>query len=132
MPGKRQILKLVNSEPHMAAALMTNLLFNFTFIINKLTFCTNKQGVSAHFDRLFSISFTFPLIFRAILNSVDSWTVESMAKAVDMSVTEFAAQTGRALTGQTTSQDNFVYQAKPQGANLQVGRLAIQQVSRTE
>lgn len=82
----------------------------------------------------FSISFklTFPLLFRAILNSVDSWTMESMAKAVDMSVTEFAAQTGRALTGQTTSQENFVYQAKPQGTNLQVGRLTIQSVSYTD
>ena len=61
-----------------------------------------------------------------MLNSVDSWTVESMAKAVDMSVTGFAAQTGRALTGQATRQDNFVYQAKLQGTNLQVGRLTIQ------
>ena len=72
------------------------------------------------------------MIFRAILNSVDSWTVESMAKAVDMSITEFAAQTGRALTGQTTSQDNFVYQAKPQGTNLQVGRLTIKSVAHTD
>lgn len=45
-----------------------------------------------------------------------------MAKTADMSVAEFADQTGRALTGQTTSQDNFVYQAKPRGSNLQVGR----------
>lgn len=45
-----------------------------------------------------------------------------MAKKVEMSVTEFANETGRALTGQATSQDNFVYQAKPQGSNLQVDR----------
>ncbi|XP_078363614.1 DNA repair protein XRCC4-like isoform X1 [Oculina patagonica] len=51
--------------------------------------------------------------------SVDSWTVESMASKTDMSVAEFASETGRALTGQATSQDNFVYQAKPQGSNLQ-------------
>ena len=38
-----------------------------------------------------------------------------------MSVTEFADQTSRALTGQTTSQDNFVFQAKPKETNLQVG-----------
>ncbi|PFX33048.1 DNA repair protein XRCC4 [Stylophora pistillata] len=51
--------------------------------------------------------------------TVDSLTVESMAKTADMSVTEFADQTSRALTGQTTSQDNFVFQAKPKGTNLQ-------------
>lgn len=52
---------------------------------------------------------------------VDSLTVESMAKTADMSVTEFADQTSRALTGQTTSQDNFVFQAKPKETKLQVG-----------
>lgn len=51
--------------------------------------------------------------------TVDSLTVESMAKTADMSVTEFADQISRALTGQTTSQDNFVFQAKPKGTNLQ-------------
>ena len=44
-----------------------------------------------------------------------------MAEAADMSISEFAAQTGRALTGQTTGKDNFVYQAKLQGSDLQVG-----------
>lgn len=51
--------------------------------------------------------------------TVDSCTLESMAKTADMSVTEFAAQTGRALTGQSTGQENFVYQVKPQGTHLQ-------------
>lgn len=51
--------------------------------------------------------------------TVDSLTVESMAKTADMSVTEFADQTSRALTGQTTSQDNFVFQAKPKETKLQ-------------
>lgn len=45
-----------------------------------------------------------------------------MAKKVEMSVTEFANETCRALTGQATSQDNFVYQVKPQGSSLQVER----------
>ena len=58
-----------------------------------------------------------------VLCLVDSWTVESMAETADMSVPEFVAQTGRALTGQTTGQDNFVYQVKPQGTYLQVWRL---------
>ncbi|KAJ7372507.1 DNA repair protein xrcc4 [Desmophyllum pertusum] len=35
--------------------------------------------------------------------TVDSQTVESMAKTADMSVAEFADQTGRALTGQTNN-----------------------------
>ncbi|XP_020612626.1 DNA repair protein XRCC4-like isoform X2 [Orbicella faveolata] len=51
--------------------------------------------------------------------SVDSLTIESMAKTADMSVSEFADETGRALTGQTVGQDNFVYQAKLKGSNLQ-------------
>lgn len=51
--------------------------------------------------------------------TVDSLTIESMAKTADMSVTEFADQTSRALTGQTTSQDNFVFQAKPKETKLQ-------------
>lgn len=51
--------------------------------------------------------------------SVDSWTIKTMAKAADMSVTEFAAQTSRALTGQLSGQDNFIYQAKPHGTNVQ-------------
>ena len=51
---------------------------------------------------------------------VNSRTIESMAKTADMSVSEFADETGRALTGQTASQDNFVFQAKLHGSNLQV------------
>jgi len=39
-----------------------------------------------------------------------------------MSVSEFADETGRALTGQRAGQDNFVYQAKLHGSNLQVKR----------
>ncbi|XP_074618265.1 DNA repair protein XRCC4-like isoform X3 [Acropora palmata] len=43
-----------------------------------------------------------------------------MAKAADMSVPEFAEQTGRALMGQTAvGNDNFVYQTKLQGKDLQ-------------
>ena len=53
---------------------------------------------------------------------VDSRTIQSMAKTADMSLSEFADETCRALTGQTTGQDNFVYQAKLHGSNLQVGR----------
>ena len=53
---------------------------------------------------------------------VNSRTIESMAKTSDMSVSEFADETGRALTGQTAGQDNFVYQAKLHGSNLQVKR----------
>ena len=45
-----------------------------------------------------------------------------MAKTADMSLLEFADETGRALTGQTIGQDNFVYQAKLHGSNLQVRR----------
>lgn len=51
--------------------------------------------------------------------TVSSSVVQSMAKAADMSVSEFAAQTGRALTGQATRQDNFVYQTKLRGTDLQ-------------
>ncbi|XP_029181177.2 DNA repair protein XRCC4-like isoform X1 [Acropora millepora] len=52
--------------------------------------------------------------------SVSSSAVASMAKAADMSVPEFAEQTGRALTGQTAvGNDNFVYQTKLQGKDLQ-------------
>ena len=51
---------------------------------------------------------------------VDSRTIESMAKTADMNVSVFADETGRALTGQTVGQDNFVYQAKLKGSNLQV------------
>jgi len=51
--------------------------------------------------------------------SVDSRTIESMAKTADMNVSVFADETGRALTGQTVGQDNFVYQAKLKGSNLQ-------------
>lgn len=51
--------------------------------------------------------------------SVDSRTIESMAKTTDMSVSEFADETSRALTGQAVGQDNFVYQAKLNGSNLQ-------------
>ena len=75
----------------------------------KLTFSLYLSNATYSFHALF---LNFP---------VDSWTVESMAKAADMSVAEFAAQTGRALTGQTTGQDNFIYQARPQGSNLKVG-----------
>lgn len=53
---------------------------------------------------------------------VDAGTVESMAQTADMSIAEFAAQTRRALMGQSTGQDNFVYQAKIHGNHLQVGR----------
>ena len=56
------------------------------------------------------------------LLKVDAGTVESMAQTADMSIAEFAAQTRRALTGQSTGQDNFVYQAKIHGNHLQVGR----------
>ena len=56
------------------------------------------------------------------LLKVDAGTVESMAQAADMSIAEFAAQTRKALTGQSTGQDNFVYQAKIHGNHLQVGR----------
>lgn len=45
-----------------------------------------------------------------------------MAETADMSVSEFADETGRALTGQTAGQDNFVYQAKLGGSSLQVRR----------
>lgn len=45
-----------------------------------------------------------------------------MAQTADMSIAEFAAQTRRALTGQSTGQDNFVYQTKIHGNHLQVGR----------
>ena len=47
-----------------------------------------------------------------------------MAKAADMSVPEFAKQTGRALTGQAAvGNDNFVYQTKLQGTDLQVSKV---------
>ena len=55
------------------------------------------------------------------LLKVDAGTVESMAQTADMSIAEFAAQTRRALTGQSTGQDNFVYQVKIHGNHLQVG-----------
>ena len=55
------------------------------------------------------------------LLKVDAGTVESMAQTADMSIAEFAAQTRRALTGQSTGQDNFVYQVKIHGIHLQVG-----------
>jgi len=49
-----------------------------------------------------------------------------MAKTADMSASEFADETGRALTGQTVGQDNFVYHVKLKGSSLQVRRsLAI-------
>ncbi|XP_073234889.1 DNA repair protein XRCC4-like [Porites lutea] len=51
--------------------------------------------------------------------TVDAGTVESMAQTADMSIAEFAAQTRRALTGQSTGQDNFVYHAKIHGNHLQ-------------
>ena len=57
--------------------------------------------------------------------AVSSSVVQSMAKAADMSVSEFAAQTGRALTGQATRQDNFVYQTKLRGTDLQVESLKL-------
>lgn len=47
-----------------------------------------------------------------------------MAKAADMSIPEFAEQTGRALTGQTAvGNENFVYQTKLQGKDLQVSKM---------
>ena len=56
------------------------------------------------------------------LLKVDAGTVESMAQTADMSIAEFAAETRSALTGQSTGQDNFVYQTKIHGNHLQVGR----------
>ena len=68
------------------------------------------------------VSTNFVSLFLLCDYLVDSRTIQSMAKTADMSLSEFADETCRALTGQTTGQDNFVYQAKLHGSNLQVGR----------
>ena len=60
------------------------------------------------------------IIFFFVFSAVEASKVLSLAKALDTDVSDFACQTARALTGQAKSQDNFVYQAKPQGSNLQV------------